>query len=86
MLGPECPRCAIPLGTPTVYDGDALPDYWEGPPDANLYCPGCRVGWVGTPEEVAQATKSFEDSIQMLEPLLDALADLPEGALDGDES
>jgi hypothetical protein len=45
---PECPAGCGPLGTPILdSNGDLTTDHWDGPPEANIWCPACGRGWLG---------------------------------------
>lgn len=52
---PACPKCNSTVGTPARLEE---PGRWYGPDDATLFCPACGTGWVGSPEDVAQAEKA----------------------------
>lgn len=50
---PACPGCSGRVGCPARFE-----ERWDGPDNANLYCPACGIGWLGAPEDVAQAERS----------------------------
>jgi hypothetical protein len=54
---PKCPHCGGTVAMPIR----AARDGWNHRADVekdNLACPACGSGWVGTPEEVAQAERA----------------------------
>ena len=53
---PPCPECGLEVGTPIK---DAEVQRWDGDQRATLFCPACGHGWVGTPEDVERAVKSW---------------------------
>lgn len=53
---PPCPNCEMPLGTPIK--AAEVPGFY-GPLKSTIFCPSCGTGWIGTPEELAQAEKSW---------------------------
>ncbi len=54
--GPDCPGCKAPLGTPIA---EAEVERWDGPGDANLFCPACGTGWVGSVADVTRAVAAW---------------------------
>lgn len=55
---PPCASCKLPLATPIVL---AEVERWDGPPNANLWCPSCGHGWVGSLEDLAVASASWRE-------------------------
>lgn len=53
---PPCPACKMPLGTPIL---GAECERFYGPFNSTIFCPSCGTGWVGTPEELEQANRSW---------------------------
>lgn len=52
---PKCPHCGDRTGVPRRgWDWNH-----RAKPGDNLACPACGGGWVGTPEEVAQAERAL---------------------------
>ncbi len=51
---PKCPHCGCSVGIPKrAWDWNHRAD-----PGDDLACPACGGGWVGTPEDVAQAERA----------------------------
>lgn len=76
---PPCASCSLPLATPIVL---AEVERWDGPSDANLFCPSCGNGWVGDAVALKAAEASWLDyereTAEQEAPartVLDALAD-----------
>lgn len=53
---PPCPKCDMAVGTPATATEKGR---WDGLDDANLWCPSCGAGWVGTVAKLTQATASW---------------------------
>lgn len=54
---PPCPSCGTKVGCPARHEERGR---WSGPDTANLFCPACGVGWVGSGPEVLQAELARE--------------------------
>lgn len=52
---PKCSYCGGPGVPPRAWTWNHRADKHKG---HNLACPACGSGWVGTPEEVAQAERA----------------------------
>ncbi|MFY1829104.1 hypothetical protein ACN47A_24510 [Myxococcus fulvus] len=55
---PPCPSCEARCGVPV-----RLAAEWQhhAAPTDTLVCPACGAGWVGTPDEVAQAERALRE-------------------------
>lgn len=60
---PKCPGCGDALGTPLIRNEV---ERWYGPLRANLFCPACGTGWVGTEAEMAPANRA-QDAWEAIE-------------------
>lgn len=57
---PKCPKCGDSVGMPIRVAVESRGG-WNHRADVeadNLCCPACGAGWVGAPEEVAQAERA----------------------------
>ena len=83
---PACPSCGLEMGTPILPARTGV-ERWDGPEDADLWCPSCGTGWKGTVEDLAQAMKAwiaYEKEMEVAETgAPGASAEVPETAAAG---